>query len=90
MDEADRLLDMGFRNSLDTILSFLPRQRRTGLFSATQTKEVELLMRAGLRNPVLVTVTEKATQSTPILLNNYYMITRNQGDKLILLRRVKL
>jgi ATP-dependent RNA helicase DDX55/SPB4 len=37
LDEADRLLDMGFEASLNTILSFLPKQRRTGLFSATQT-----------------------------------------------------
>lgn len=70
---------MGFENSLNTILSYLPRQRRTGLFSATQTKEVEALVRAGLRNPVLVNVREKASQSTPILLNNYYITTKNDG-----------
>jgi len=50
---------MGFQASLDTILGFLPKQRRTGLFSATQTHEVENLARAGLRNPVTVTVKEK-------------------------------
>lgn len=38
------------RPGRDTILSFLPKQRRTGLFSATQTKEVRELARAGLRN----------------------------------------
>lgn len=80
MDEADRLLDLGFQNCLDNILSYLPRQRRTGLFSATQTKEVEALIRAGLRNPVTVTVTEKATQSTPMSLDNYYIITKNNGN----------
>jgi len=37
LDEADRLLDMGFEASINTILSYLPKQRRTGLFSATQT-----------------------------------------------------
>lgn len=79
LDEADRLLDLGFEKTINTILSYLPRQRRTGLFSATQTKEVEDLIRAGLRNPVLVSVSEKATQSTPELLNNYYIITRNNG-----------
>ncbi|CAG9861040.1 unnamed protein product [Phyllotreta striolata] len=79
LDEADRLLDLGFQKTLDTILSYLPRQRRTGLFSATQTKEVENLIRAGLRNPVLVSVTEKTTQSTPDLLTNYYTITKNNG-----------
>ncbi|XP_018565596.1 probable ATP-dependent RNA helicase DDX55 homolog [Anoplophora glabripennis] len=79
LDEADRLLDLGFQNSIDTILSYLPRQRRTGLFSATQTKEVENLIRAGLRNPVLVSVSAKAAQSTPELLENYYIITKNDG-----------
>ena len=36
MDEADRLLEMGFQKQLDAIMAKLPRQRRTGLFSATQ------------------------------------------------------
>lgn len=56
LDEADRLLDMGFRQQLDAIMARLPRQRRTGLFSATQTEAVEALARAGLRNPVRVAV----------------------------------
>ena len=38
MDEGDRLLSLGFERSITTILGFLPKQRRTGLFSATQTK----------------------------------------------------
>lgn len=79
LDEADRLLDMKFRDSIDVILGYIPRQRRTGLFSATQTKEVQALIRAGLRNPVLVNVTEKVAESTPILLSNYYVITKNNG-----------
>ncbi|XP_013401192.1 ATP-dependent RNA helicase DDX55 isoform X2 [Lingula anatina] len=80
LDEADRLLDMGFEASINTILSYLPKQRRTGLFSATQTQEVEALIRAGLRNPVRVTVKEKntgdtvGTQRTPSSLQNYYMV----------------
>jgi ABC-type Na+ transport system ATPase subunit NatA len=37
LDEADRLLDMGFQRQLDAIMARLPKQRRTGLFSATQT-----------------------------------------------------
>ncbi|KAK4878260.1 hypothetical protein RN001_010766 [Aquatica leii] len=79
LDEADRLLDLGFRNSFDNILNYLPKQRRTGLFSATQTKEVDALIRAGLRNPVSVMVTEKASQSTPVSLENYYIVTKNNG-----------
>jgi ATP-dependent RNA helicase DDX55/SPB4 len=59
MDEADRLLDMGFSVALTSILTRLPKQRRTGLYSATQTEEVDELARAGLRNPVRVTVRVK-------------------------------
>ncbi len=69
--------------SLNAILSYLPKQRRTGLFSATQTDEVESLIRAGLRNPVRITVkqkgentsTEHATQRTPTTLQNYYAVS---------------
>lgn len=74
LDEADRLLDLGFKATINNILSYLPRQRRTGLFSATQTTEVTDLIRAGLRNPVLVSVKEKSTINTPVLLQNYYKI----------------
>ncbi|XP_077691310.1 ATP-dependent RNA helicase DDX55 isoform X2 [Eretmochelys imbricata] len=68
-------------HGLNTILDFLPKQRRTGLFSATQTQEVENLVRAGLRNPVRISVKEKgvaasSTQKTPTRLENYYMICK--------------
>lgn len=56
LDEADTLLDMGFADSLSQILSKMPKQRRTGMFSATQTQDVRALARAGLRNPVVISV----------------------------------
>uniref|UniRef100_A0A3Q1HL82 ATP-dependent RNA helicase n=2 Tax=Anabas testudineus TaxID=64144 RepID=A0A3Q1HL82_ANATE len=83
LDEADRLLDMVFYCVLNTILSHLPKQRRTGLFSATQTQELEKLVRAGLRNPVRITVKEKgvaatSAQKTPSRLSNYYTLCRSE------------
>jgi ATP-dependent RNA helicase DDX55/SPB4 len=56
LDEADVLLDLGFSDVLSNILGKLPKMRRTGLFSATQTKAVKSLGRAGLRNPVVIRV----------------------------------
>ncbi|XP_020609844.1 ATP-dependent RNA helicase DDX55-like [Orbicella faveolata] len=73
------IFDFIFIFSINAVLGFLPKQRRTGLFSATQTDEVEALVRAGLRNPVRVTVREKYSKSkseqrTPSTLKNFYTI----------------
>lgn len=96
LDEADRLLDLGFEKTISNILQFLPTQRRTGLFSATQTKQVTLLIRAGLRNPVLVVVKEKGTAedqqssvSTPSSLKNYYTIVEPQNKLTTLISFIK-
>ncbi|KAF1956952.1 ATP-dependent rRNA helicase SPB4 [Byssothecium circinans] len=59
LDEADRLLDLGFKEDLQKILSRLPKQRRTGLFSASVSEAVDQLIRVGLRNPVRIAVKVK-------------------------------
>ena len=80
LDEADRLLSQSnFEASLNSIFSYLPKQRRTSLFSATQTDKVESFVRAGLRNPVQVVVREKKKagengKRTPDALQNYYVV----------------
>ena len=56
LDEADRLLSRAFEAQVGAIIRRLPKQRRTGLFSATQTEAVGALARAGLRNAVRVRV----------------------------------
>ncbi|KAJ2157574.1 ATP-dependent rRNA helicase spb4 [Coemansia sp. RSA 552] len=64
LDEADRLLDMGFEASLTAIFSVIPKQRRTGLFSATMSEGLSQLVRAGLRNPVRVQVKVEDTDGS--------------------------
>lgn len=54
LDEADRILDMGFRKTLDAILGQLPASRQTLLFSATQTKSVGDLARLSMVDPKYV------------------------------------
>ena len=70
LDEADRLLDLGFREDLQKILMRLPKQRRTGLFSASVSEAVGEIVRVGLRNPVKIAVKVKGVdggqdRSTP-------------------------
>lgn len=79
LDEADRLLDLGFLGTLSFIFQKVPKQRRTGLFSATQTKAITDLARVGMRNPVSVDIkiSSKITgeeQVIPSSLNNTYML----------------
>lgn len=64
LDEADRLLDLGFKEDLQRIISRLPKQRRTGLFSASMSEAVDQLIRVGLRNPVRIAVKVK-TRAAP-------------------------
>lgn len=79
LDEADTLLDMGFEVSINKILAHLPKQRRTGLFSATQTQEVKALARAGLRNPATISVqVANNTQVIPTTLHNYYALVGHE------------
>ncbi|KAJ6096369.1 ATP-dependent RNA helicase dbp4 [Penicillium sp. IBT 16267x] len=75
MDEADRILDMGFQKSVDAIIDHLPKTRQTMLFSATQTKKVSDLARLSLKEPEYVAVHEAAASATPSTLQQHYVVT---------------
>lgn len=79
LDEADRLLDLGFKDDLQKILARLPKQRRTGLFSASVSEAVGEIVRVGLRNPVKIAVKVKSASGddkrTPASLQMSYLLT---------------
>ncbi|KAL4403096.1 ATP-dependent rRNA helicase Spb4 [Malassezia pachydermatis] len=95
MDEADRLLDLGFSQVIRTLISYLPKQRRTGLFSATMTEALSELVRVGLRNPVRVVVKVEFKQRglatgkdirMPATLQSFYHVCRPENKFAQLLR----
>ena len=80
LDEADRLLTTDFETEVSAILSALPKQRRTGLFSATLGADdlSNLIKKGGLRNPAKIKVSRASAGETsghelPTHLSNYYL-----------------
>jgi ATP-dependent RNA helicase DDX47/RRP3 len=80
LDEADRMLDLDFSSILDKILKFIPRERRTYLFSATMSSKVESLQRASLKDPVRVSVSSNKYQTVSTLQQNYLFIPHMHKD----------
>ncbi|KAI5861973.1 DEAD-domain-containing protein [Durotheca rogersii] len=75
LDEADRIMDMGFQSAVDALVEHLPTSRQTMLFSATQSKKVSDLARLSLKDPEYVAVHEAAAAATPATLAQHYLIT---------------
>lgn len=82
LDEADRMLDMGFIQDIKRILPKLPRQRQTLLFSATMPQEIASLSKSILHNPKRVDITPES--SVVETIEQYiYMVEKQQKKDLL-------
>lgn len=81
LDEADRMLDMGFIDDIRTIVNHLPQKRQTLLFSATMPAEISLLAEQMLSNPVKVKIA--IAQPVETVSQNAYFCNETQKDRLL-------
>lgn len=88
LDEADEMLDMGFIEDIESILSMTREDRQTMLFSATMPDEIKQLSAKYLRDPQLVRASAK--QVTVEKIEQYYIKVRNVDKPEVLSRVIKL
>lgn len=82
LDEADRMLDMGFINDIKKILAKLPRERQNLLFSATFSPEIQGLAKGLLNNPVQISVAPLNT-ATELVQQNLYIVDKGRKTELL-------
>jgi ATP-dependent RNA helicase DeaD len=78
LDEADEMLDMGFAEDIDAILSETPAERQTVLFSATMPPRIDRMAKSHLRTPVLIQIEREKTEpgEAPRVRQTAYLVRR--------------
>ncbi|CAB3407937.1 unnamed protein product [Caenorhabditis bovis] len=90
IDEADRILDIGFEIEMQQILRHLPKQRQSMLFSATHSPKVDELVKLAFHSaPIKVSVNEKAEEATVEGLQQGYVVTPSEKRLLLLFTFLK-
>ena len=82
LDEADRMLDMGFYDDIQKIITYLPKERQTLMFSATMPPKIKQLASKALKNPVEITI--GMSKPAEGVLQAAYLTYENQKTPLIM------
>jgi ATP-dependent RNA helicase RhlE len=82
LDEADRMLDMGFIHDVKKVISVIPQQRQTLFFSATMPPEIQKLANSILKNPIKVEVTPQST-TTELVTQSVYHVLKSEKKNLL-------
>lgn len=101
LDEADRMLDMGFVNDIKLMMSFMPKNRQTLFFSATLSSEIEKLIKNFLDNPVRISVktgdTSKNVEQDVVRINGektkidvlHDLLSQKEFEKVLIFGKTK-